>query len=75
MFGIGLWKLLLLAAVITAVWFGLRRLEQARVSGRGRLGLSRRPDGPATVELERNPVTGAYEPRGNRAARRSRDHG
>lgn len=63
MLGIGFLKLLLLAAVVTAVWYGFRWLERSR----GGPAVGRRPPerrvADSAIELERNPATGAYEPR------------
>lgn len=75
MFGLGFWKILLLVAVIAAVWFAARALERSRarpaVENR-----ARRPGAPpdnSTVDLERNPATGAYEPRRSDDAVRAGD--
>ena len=57
----GLGKILLLVAVIAAVWFGFRWYQRSGL----RLSLDRRGRKvpPAALDLERNPATGAYEPR------------
>ena len=57
----GLGKILLLVVVIAAVWFGFRWYQRSGL----RLTVERRGRKvpPTPLDLERNPATGAYEPR------------
>lgn len=59
---IGLPKLLLTALVLVAVFYGLRWLRRTAAGG-GVPARRGRPGGDRVIDLERNPETGAYEPR------------
>lgn len=66
MLGLSFAKLAVLVAVVAVVWFGFRWLERrgavsGRSGARGRMG--GRSEDERVVDLERNPETGAYEPR------------
>lgn len=59
-------KLIVLALVIVAVWYGFRLLgRRQRPLGKekGKARVNERSGDPRVVDLERNPKTGAYEPR------------
>lgn len=59
-------KLLVLAIMIAAVWYGFRfwnAAKAARLEAQRRRELREREAERGVVELERNPRTGAYEPR------------
>lgn len=66
MLGLSFAKLVVLVAIVAVVWFGFRWLER-RGAVSGRSDARRRMDGrsgdESVVDLERNPKTGAYEPR------------
>lgn len=71
MLGIGFGKILVLVAVIAAVWYGFKWLERSgvRISLDGKKPRQRRP---AAIDLERDPVTGSYRPPNAGADRRRR---
>lgn len=63
MFGLSFGKLLVLAAVIAFVWFGWRKIG-AIADSLTRRDAPPKPDAdPDTIELVRDPKTGAYAPR------------
>ncbi|MFN4089655.1 MAG: hypothetical protein ACK4QW_11510 [Alphaproteobacteria bacterium] len=59
--GLSLGKILVLVLILAAVWYGFRVFHALQDAQRRRL--RERRDAERVVELERNPRTGAYEPR------------
>ncbi len=65
MLGLSFAKLAVLVAIVAVVWFGFRWLDRRSAVGGSAATdrvRARRGDGHV-VDLERNPKTGAYEPR------------
>ncbi len=63
--GLSFGKLLVLVAVIAIVWFGFRLLREMVMAPEqdGRRYVRRRRKDEAVIDLDRNPRTGAYEPK------------
>lgn len=66
MLGLSFGKVIVLVAIIAAVWFGFRWIERLQSAARDRSeqkNVRDRSGDRRVVDLERNPKTGAYEPR------------
>ena len=70
MFGMSGGKIIILVAIVVLIWFAVRwinRFGSLRDGASPPNGGGRRrgsaPESPPAVDLERNPVTGAYEPK------------
>ena len=71
MFGMSGGKIIVLVAIVVLIWFAVRwfnrfgslRDGSSPPGGGRRPGSGSAPDSPPAVDLERNPVTGAYEPK------------
>ena len=64
--GLSLGKLLVLALLLAAVWYGFKlfkTLQDIRVDAERQRRLRERAEAEGVVDLERNPHTGAFEPR------------
>lgn len=63
MLGLSFGKVVVLVAIIAAVWFGFRWIERLQSSRTEKRNVRDRSGDRRVVDLERNPKTGAYEPR------------
>ncbi len=69
--GLSFGKLLVLVAVIAIVWFGFRLVREMVLAPErdGRRYVRRRKKDEAVIDLDRNPRTGAYEPKADDSGR------